>query len=290
MSIALLVLSVLSAGVRGIFSKNVSDAEFGEKKFFSRQTVMFLSGSAVMWFILLVRSDFGLSTTTLIYSLLYGLMLLITQYGYIYALKKGNLGMCTVVYSVGFIFPMMSGSIFWNETLNAFNVIGILVAISVIVILVIKAIKDNPKEIFGTYLLPLIFAMLASGGLGILQKVLRKSPYPDQSGMFIAIAFTFAGVVSFIISCLTPHKENEKISDIKTLTSSIVGVTFVLTNFLNTLLAGMLPSAVFFPTYNISNMIFSMLVGVIIFREKLKIEDYLALGLGVTAVVLLAIS
>ncbi|MGI6280479.1 MAG: hypothetical protein ACOYJS_07990 [Acutalibacteraceae bacterium] len=66
----------------------------------------------------------------------------------------------------------------------------------------------------------------------------------------------------------------------------IVGVSMAVANTANTLLAGLLPSAVVFPIVNVGVILASLAVSVIILREKISKNQIAAFGLGVTAILL----
>ena len=83
---------------------------------------------------------------TLFYATLYAILLLSAQYCYTSALKKGNIGICSTVYSLGFIFPTLSGSLFWNERLTGLNIIGILMVIPTIIISGMSSSKNRQHK------------------------------------------------------------------------------------------------------------------------------------------------
>lgn len=286
MSIVLLILTVILSTLRDVFSKDISDMPFGTKGFFLRQAAIFLSGSVVLM-IASLGAEKSISGLTILYALVYGLLLIAAQYGYTYAMKKGNLGICSTVYSMGFIFPALSGSIFWNEPLNVCNILGMLAVIPAIVISG-KAPKESGRDIKNGYIFPLIAAMLSSGGLGIMQKVQQNSPHPEEINFFVIIAFAFAGLTSLIFALLS--KSGEKAAfDRKLLVAGGIGVAFGLSNLLNTILAGSLASVIFFPVLNISRIFSSLVLGVIVFKERLSGKDYSVLLFGILAIILLTI-
>ena len=201
MNALLLSLSIILSSLRNILSKSISDLVFGTRQFFLTQAVIFCSGSLVL--LLVSGSSFiGISSLTILYAAIYGILLLSAQYCYTAALKNGNIGICSTVYSLGFIFPTLSGSIFWREELSALNLIGILIVIPTIIISGMSPSKNASQGKVNKYIFPLVIAMLSSGGLGIMQKVQQNSPFPEQRGAFIILAFALAGIISFLIAVL----------------------------------------------------------------------------------------
>ena len=288
MSLLFLGLSIILSSVRNILSKGISDVKFGTKQFFLTQACIFLCGSLVL--ILVANQNFERpSLPTLFYSTLYGILLLSAQYCYTSALKKGNIGICSTVYSLGFIFPTLSGNLFWNERLTGLNIIGILMVIPTIIISGMPSSKNGQQKNINTYIIPLMSAMLSSGGLGIMQKVQQNSHYPEQKNFFVISAFALAGTISFLISLFAKREPQIKIGR-KLIFGAGIGVAFGLCNLLNTILAGQLDSAVFFPVLNIGTIFFSIVSGIIFYKEKISRNDLIAFLLGIISILLITIA
>ena len=137
------------------------------------------------------------------------------------------------------------------------------------------------------YFIPLLIAMLASGGLGIVQKMQQKSAYAEQKSTFLLIAFALAAVISFQFSLFAKKQEDTPFRCGKLAVASCIGVCFGCCNLLNTTLAGLLPSAIFFPTLNICVILLSMLCGVVFLKERLSKKEVMVLILGGAAILLL---
>ena len=288
MSLLFLGLSIILSSVRNILSKGISDVKFGTKQFFLTQACIFICGSLVL--ILVANQNFERpSLPTLFYATLYGILLLSAQYCYTSALKKGNIGICSTVYSLGFIFPTLSGNLFWNERLTGLNVIGILMVVPTIIISGIPSSKNGQQKNINTYIIPLMSAMLSSGGLGIMQKVQQNSHYPEQKNFFVISAFALAGTISFLISLFAKREPQIKIGR-KLIFGAGIGVAFGLCNLLNTILAGQLDSAVFFPVLNIGTIFFSIVSGIIFYKEKISRNDLIAFLLGIISILLITIA
>ncbi len=282
-----LLASVLLSSIRNTFSKGISDLDFGTKKFFMAQSVIFLCGSTA-----LIAAGFHsigeVSVLTILLGVIYSLLLLSAQYCYTVALKKGNMGICSTVYSLGFILPTLSGSIFWEEELNALNIVGVMTVIATVVYSGISPSKEKSGSNKSGYIFPLIIAMISSGGLGIMQKIQQSSPYPQQRNVFIITAFVTAGVISFTVSLFSKDCAAEKYNK-KLFSAAVIGVAFAFSNLLNTFLAGKLPSAVFFPSLNIATILFSLLSGVIFYKEKITRKDVGVLAMGIVSILLLTV-
>ena len=127
-----LVLSVVLSTGRNITSKKTATSNDKKADFFFSQTVLF--GTATLILLLFVLSaPAKISTITYLYGLIYGILLILSQWMFTIALKTGNTSVCSVVYSLGFILPTLSGSLFWNESFTLLNGVGVALAIGIIV-------------------------------------------------------------------------------------------------------------------------------------------------------------
>jgi drug/metabolite transporter (DMT)-like permease len=285
MAFLLLGLSVVLSTGRNLFSKNLSDVQFGTKPFFLCQCALFLCGGAAL--VLFGNISFGVvAYQTLIYAAVYAILLIFAQWFYTAALAKGNTALCSTVYSLGFIFPTLSGVILWSEPFSILDVLGILCAVSAVIVsgLKLQSIEQTGKYY---YFIPLVIAMLASGGLGIVQKLQQKSAHAEQKSIFLLIAFTLAAVISFIFSLFAKKQGDPPFRRGKLAVASCIGVCFGCCNLLNTTLAGLLDSAIFFPTLNIGVILLSMICGVIFFKERILKKEITVLILGGVSILLL---
>lgn len=279
---ALLLLSIVLSTGRNVFSKSISAIPAKTKSFYRMQSVIFLCGCLLLLF---DKSVYILpSIETAVLAVVYGFLLIAAQWNYTAALQSGAVGLCSIVYSLGFILPTISGALFWDEKLGLLRIFGVLLVIPAIVI---SGGSKGTSKGGNKYFLPLILAMLSSGGLGIMQKVQQSSSAPQEKSAFILIAFIIAGVFSLVRSIFaTPNNE---IPEKKQMAfSSVIGLCFAGCNLLNTILAGLLDSAVFFPTLNIGSILFSLIVGIIAFGEKLNRKTVIVMIIGIVSILLIS--
>ena len=173
-----------------------------------------------------------------------------------------------------------------RERVNAFKIISILLCICAIILTSLKNDEDFPK--MQGLPVTLIIAMLASGGLGVVQKIQQKTSACDETGIFLLLAFDLAMLLSLAAS-VTKRKEtvqNIRIDSSLAFYIIIVGVSMAVANTANTLLAGLLPSTVVFPIVNVGVILASLAVSVIILRERISKNQIAAFGLGITAILL----
>jgi drug/metabolite transporter (DMT)-like permease len=106
------------------------------------------------------------------------------------------------------------------------------------------------------------------------------------------ISFLIAAALSLIATLVakkaTDTNENKSSKKAFFITAG-AGITFGAYNLLNTTLAGMLPSAVFFPVFNIGVIALTMICGIILLKERIRKKEILVLALGGMSILLLTV-
>lgn len=281
LAVSLIIASVILGVGRNILSKTISGISPKIATFYLMQGIIFSSGGVIL---ACYPDTFkSISTQTAILAFIYGLLLITAQWNFTSALSTGNTSVCVTVYSMGFVLPTLSGMFFWGEEISFLKIIGIILAAATVIV---SGGGKKEKSDSKKYLIPLILSMLASGGLGILQKIHQSSPHPEEKSAFIFLAFVLAAAFSFgrIMFC---KEKRIKILKIHIISAALVGICFSACNLLNTILAGLLETAVLFPVLNISSIFAAMIFCLIFFREKLTAGNYLVLGLGTGAILLI---
>ena len=283
-SLLLLLLSASFASCRNVLTKSFAPFSFKRREFFLLQATIFGVGSLALLIVNLFTFN-GISAFTVLWALVYGMLLVCAQWFYTIALSNGKTAICATIYSFGFLIPTLSGAIFWSEKITIFGFFGILLAIPVLVISGINKKSNGEKSSSKSYFLPLIIALVCSGGLGIVQKIQQGSPFKAQTSSFILVAFVFCFISSLSLF-LFLKKGPSEIQGKNFASGSLIGLFFATCNLLNTYLAGKLPSSVFFPAINIGSILFSLILGLIIYKEKPTKKDILVLLLALTSIVL----
>lgn len=282
----LLTASVACSTVRAVFSKRLGIASGGKREFCKTQAELFFFAAAVI-FLLNIKGMCLPTGETLVFGVMYGIFTVLAQWLYTVALGKMPVSVCAMVYSFGFIIPTVFGTVMWNESIGFFKIISVLLCVVTIILSSLGNGGDNKKTEIGA-VLPLIISMIASGGLGVVQKLQQKSDYPSETGAFLVSAFLLAGIIS-ALAALTAKKENytaQKHEKEFYFSVIIVGAAMAAANTANTLLAGRLPSVIAFPITNVGVILASLLVSVLFLKEKITGKQIAAMVTGIAAVVM----
>lgn len=281
----LLLFAVLLSSGRSIFSKKISYDTGNRSGFYMSQAQLFLAAGCII-LVCNPKAVLHGSCTTLFFALIYSVLLITAQWCYTVSLQRGPTSICTMLYSFGFIFPTISGTLIWKEPFGLSSLIGL--ALTILAIVVSAFAKENTaSEDNKGYIFPVLLAMSASGGLGIMQKVQQRSQVAGERDLFLMIAFGFAAIVSLCASFLS--KRNNRDGRLRNGPFPILaGMCFGIANLLNTLLAGRIDSAILFPMQNIGVMLICAMLGIVVFRERISKKQLLALGIGTLAILVLS--
>ena len=121
-----------------------------------------------------------------------------------------------------------------------------------------------------------ILYLLASVSLTATRNITSKKTAAASKGLS---QFFFSQSVLFLSAALL----------LAALNPAITGLCFGGANLLNTILAGRMKSAVFFPLQNISTILLSTLLGTLIFKEKITAKTAVIILLGALTVVVFSL-
>ena len=282
-NIPYLLLSVSLSSGRNLISKKTAISYSGLGPFFFSQTLLFGCAAVLMLFFG-ITDLINASSVTWVYGGIYGILLLLSQWMFTLALKNGAASVCTVIYSLGFIIPTLVGTYFWDEDLTIFSFIGILVAA---IIILLSAKKGTTETSHGIFIPFILVAMTASGGLGIMQKVQQSSAFAEEKEGFLAVAFFFAFIFSLVAFLI--FGKGFSFSFKACIPPALTGACFGGANLFNTILAGRMSSAVFFPLQNVSVILLTAVLSLLFFRERLTLRTGIILLLGIGVIILFSL-
>ena len=254
-------------------------------------------GGAAAAAVLLAWGGFGeCSHFTLLTGILFGVITGAQWITNLMALRCGPLAYTTLIVSFSTLISALSGVMFFGEdSLAVAQIIGI-------VLMLISFVFANGKDSDGkranaAWLILCVIAFFFTGAIGIMQKVHQASEYKGEINAFLIIAFVTLTVISFSSAVIldrrdkgnnddTPPTRGKKSTGFLLFIMLISGVCVALNNKLNLYLAGIIPSAIFFPIVNGGGLVLTTLSALVFFRERLTAKQWVGVILGTASVVL----
>lgn len=296
----LLVVSIIVCFLAGISKKYYTKACSGGVKQINFYNLI-ISIFAIITF--LIWGGFGkASLFTFLLALAFGL---ITALQYLFTLKAISIGSwayTTVISCLSTLIPTCSGWIFWGEPISFVQIVGVLLFVVCFIFSTDLSSEENKKLSF-KWLFYVSISFVCTGGIGVLQKVFASSSYSGELNAFLIIAFAFAFFFAMSIYTFAVikdrKKENDKIEKLETKSINkyysflwiaiiaVSGIFVAVNNKLNLYLSGVFDSAFFFPVLNGSNILLTTLFSVLVFKDKLKLTQWIGFGVGIIALLLL---
>ena len=231
----------------------------------------------LMYLVLFLLDDKTVSATTVLWSVLKGVLGIIVQMAYFVAMQKGPLSYTTFIFSASMIIPAFGSAIFWNEKIT----VAQWVAISLFLIafyLISFPGADKSKKISKIWLPLCLTAFLLNGFSSIIVKAQQTALNGQQGNamMVISNGVTFlAAIIVFVVWALI---KKEKILpydmrlNTKKASGVILGVAVCngIANGFVTYLASRISGAWLFPCVLGGSMIMVTLFSVIVLKEKIN--------------------
>lgn len=282
----MVVLIYLLIVVLSVFQSAATKA-FGRRSNNSSVFNAIKASSALVLFGLMAAVGFTFHLPTVLMGAIYGGLLSLSMYAGYKALCLGPMAITSMLVSFSIVIPLCWGLTFGNETLRPIQTVALALLFLTITVINADKLKRSEKETsYGLWFLFIFTTFSVNGINSILQKQ-HQTFYPGQySREFMFFAMLICTVVFVTVMLI-----KTSIPDIKSTSGKyyglISGIGNGLANFFTLTLAGMENASVLFPIISAGTVIGVLLFGRLVFKEKLKLNHYAALVLGITAVILL---
>ena len=247
-------------------------------------------GSWFVLFLLFFDIDFGV----LKYSVLYGICYSITFIALSKAIEHGTVSLTAFINQLSLIGVAVWGFIFWNNSIKATIIIGILfLIVSLYLCLNPSHTGQKKKQITPRWLFFCCVLFVANAGCSIVQKY-QQLEYAGNYGIFFMLCGAgFSVIISslLLMKKMRNHTEQKvKISKKSMVYPFIGGVSSAILNFsILRLMAFGISESIFFPTIAVGGLIITTLFSSKICKEKLMMNQWVGLGIGMIALIFLNI-
>lgn len=229
----------------------------------------------------------GWHLPTLLYGCIFGVCMVVSmQAGYI-ALSTGPLSLTSMTVSFSLVIPCLYGIIFRKEQISHIVALGFVLLISSLLCINLKPQKaDKEKQpLTLKWALAVALTLLSNGICSIVQAEHQRS-FPASYHFSFLCAAMGVCLLTFLVFFLaerirTQASPSPKAAD---MIAGGAGITNGLSNFFSLTLAAMSPASILFPLLSVCTMLTSLLVGRVIFGEKLSMGQLIGFCLGVAAV------
>ncbi len=241
-----------------------------------------------------------INSFTLVFGLIYGVMITAGSLTALMAFKFGPLSYTTLITAFAMVIPSVAGVLFWNESIKPIKYLG-MAMILVSVFFAVDRKKTDEKKTSLKWLFFCILTLFINGSYGVMQKRFYMRENGGGTYAFLMISFIVSAIATFIAYGILSRRKKQNPPEkrlgksdlfkrVLIIFSLICGSTTVVNNIINTYLAGTMDSAVFFPVLNGCSLYTTIIVSVVIFKERLTKRQWFGLIVGFAAIMLLALS
>ncbi len=287
----LLAITTVCAAGKAVICKKLGSGDKGSRSVFEWNSGIYLIASLVAF--LSLYPNFGnLFTTslpTLLLAVLFAALLLFTQVTEVKAMSLGSVSMTILIYSGGFLLPILYGYLFVGEGISLTRGCGIVV-MAIAMSFIIRPRKEGGTSV--PWLIMSCLSLVGSGMVAVTQKHHQSTTYASELANFVTLGLFLAAILSFLLAFFKRSRAESKpaplgIRDIGFILVS--GLCIGVQNLLNLYLAGKIPAAVLFPVYNIGSMILTALFGAVVLKEKHRFSQWIGFVLGCISIGLIGL-
>ena len=204
--------------------------------------------------------------------------------------QKIGVSVASVATKMSLVIPVIFGLLIYKEHLGPYKILGILLALAAVYF---ASIKENGISIQkSAFVLPAL-VFVGSGLIDTSLKYLEET-YVAQSEfpLFSANVFAAAAAVGFVFILLRSLKKPLHINFRNILGGILLGVPnfFSIYFLLRALQTEGLNSASIFTINNVAIVMFSTLLGIVLFKEKISIKNWGGIALAIISIFLVALS
>ena len=223
-------------------------------------------------------------------SCIFGVTCFLFQIVYLKTMSDGPVSMTVLFSNFGMIIPIAVSILFFNEKVTGKMLIGFaLVVASIILNAVGKEEKKASKKWFGFALL----TFLTSGTMVAVQKISSSHLSDSETTNFVSVSYAVAAIFALAVYLF----RKKFISGGRSFkfglfaVSSAMAIGTILSAVQVYLTRGIekFGALILIPSYNCGTVVMVFIVGLILFKEKHSLPQWLSAFLGVLAIVFLSI-
>lgn len=195
-------------------------------------------------------------------------------------IPRNGVVLSSIFQKLGLLVPIVISVCFYRELPSLLQGTGFLLAVAAIVLMNYQKDAGNAG-----FKLGLLGMLLACGMAEAMSKIFKETGAAELEPQFLL--FTFSSAMVFCFLCMIARKQRIGLSEL------LFGTMIAIPNFFSSKFLmgalGSLPGVIVFPVFSVGTILVLTLTGVLLFRERITKQQWIAIGIILVALVLLNI-
>ncbi|WP_158841863.1 EamA family transporter [Polaribacter sp. L3A8] len=204
--------------------------------------------------------------------------------------QQNGVSVASVAGKMSVVIPVVFGVILYDESVTFFKVLGILIALISVYLASVKEEKSTLNKA------GLLFPVLLFFGSGIIDTTLKyievSFVQKNETALFSGSLFGFAAFFGLLILLIKSLKKREPFGLKNIIAGIILGVPnyFTIVFLIKAMQTSGFESSTLFTVNNVSVVVVSTLVGLLLFKEKFSLKNKIGVALAILGIVLVTIA
>jgi drug/metabolite transporter (DMT)-like permease len=228
--------------------------------------------------------------TLLPYAIGLGLLFIVVFYTAALSSQKSGIAVTSIAGKMSMVIPITAGFILYSDKITTLRLIGIALALVAVYLASKPADKGKIKIEKATLILPLLLFI----GSGLVDTSIKYSQFhllnSTNQNFYFSLLFGSAGFFGLIIM-IGEYLKNKKGLQLKSILAGLIlGITnyYSLEFLVNCLAYPGAESALIWPVANVLVVIFSVILGLALFKEKFNKTKVAGIAFAILAIIVLA--
>lgn len=225
------------------------------------------------------------------YGLGIGLLFIAVFYTAALTAQHAGITATSIAGKMSMVIPILFGIWYFGDQLTPIRTLGIFTALAAVLLSTIKKKKTAEEAHHGKLIL--LLPLLLFIGSGLVDTSIKLSEHfiinPENQDLFLTYLFGSAGLLGCIGSLYNRFTKQIKFEWKNILAGVILGITnyYSLVFLIRFLASPGLESSIGFAMTNVLVVIFSTLMGILLFKEKLSPMNQAGIALAITSIIIL---
>ena len=204
--------------------------------------------------------------------------------------QRNGLSVVSVAAKMSVVIPILFGLIYYNESLGILKSLGILLALAAVYLASIKK-KDGLKIKASNFIFPLL-VFLGSGVIDTTVKYLEGEYVgKDDIPIFSATIYAMAALIGIAILAVREFQGKFQFQFKNVLGGIALGIPnyFSIYFLVQALRSGIFESSGIFTINNVSVVMISTLLGILLFKERILLKNWIGIALAILGILLITL-